>query len=166
MQQHEHHTGHQTREHSSSHYKKLALMAVLSFLAMFILMYAMVNSFQNVFINVNQFYMAGLMTAPMVVIEIALMGMMYKDKKLNYSIMAMSLVLLIGCYFGIRQQTAVNDKQFLKSMIPHHAGAILMCEGANITDPEIKKLCESIVASQQAEINQMKAKLAELKSNR
>lgn len=166
MQQHDHRTEHRTKDHQSVHYKKLALMAVLSFLAMFILMYSMVNQLQNVFINVNQFYMAGLMTAPMVGIEIAIMGMMYKDKKLNYSIMAMSLVVLIGCYFGIRKQAAVNDKQFLKSMIPHHAGAILMCEGANITDPEVKKLCESIIAGQQAEIKQMKAKLAELKAKR
>ena len=34
---------------------------------MYILMYAMVNAFANVYPNVNQFYMAGLMTAPMVV---------------------------------------------------------------------------------------------------
>ena len=166
MQQHRHHTSHSDKDHHPTHYRKLALMAILSFVAMFILMYSMVNRFQNVFINVNQFYMAGLMTAPMVVIEIALMGMMYKDKKLNYSIMVSSLVVLIGCYFGIRKQTAVNDKQFLKSMIPHHASAILMCEGADLTDPDVKKLCESIVASQQAEIKQMKAKLAELKADR
>lgn len=49
-------------------------------------------------------------------------------------------------------------------MIPHHAGAILMCEEANIQDPEIKKLCEEIKLSQQREIDQMKAKLNELKS--
>jgi uncharacterized protein (DUF305 family) len=47
-------------------------------------------------------------------------------------------------------------------MIPHHAGAILMCNDANITDPEIKKLCEEIIASQEKEIAQMKAKLKEL----
>ena len=58
----------------------------------------------------------------------------------------------------------MSDKQFLKSMIPHHAGAILMCNEANIKDPEIKKLCEEIRLSQQREIEQMKAKLAELKN--
>src|SRR5438094_8837692 len=46
-----------------------------------ILMYAMVNRFANVYSNLNQFYMAGLMTAPVVVIELALMGSMYD----NYS---------------------------------------------------------------------------------
>ena len=47
-------------------------------------------------------------------------------------------------------------------MIPHHAGAILMCEQAAIEDAEIKDLCGAIVSSQQAEIDQMKAKLSEL----
>jgi uncharacterized protein (DUF305 family) len=35
---------------------------------------------------------------------------------------------------------AVGDKQFLRSMIPHHAGAILMCEKASIKDAEIRAL--------------------------
>lgn len=42
-------------------------------------------------------------------------------------------------------------------MIPHHSGAILMCEQASITDPEIVALCQQIVASQQKEIAQMEA---------
>jgi uncharacterized protein (DUF305 family) len=30
-------------------------------------------------------------------------------------------------------------------MIPHHSGAILMCEQSNLTDPEIISLCDEIV---------------------
>jgi len=140
-------------------------MAVVSFTAMFCLMYSMVDRFENVFININQFYMAALMAAPMVAIEIGIMGMMYKDKKVNYSILGVCAAVLFGSYFAIRMQTAVNDKQFLRSMIPHHAGAILMCEEANITDPELKKLCDSIIVGQQKEINDMKTKLADLEDN-
>jgi uncharacterized protein (DUF305 family) len=44
-------------------------------------------------------------------------------------------------------------------MIPHHAGAILMCEEASIHNPDIRRLCQNIIASQQAEIDQMKAML-------
>lgn len=62
----------------------------------------------------------------------------------------------------IRQQTAVSDRQFLRSMIPHHAGAILMCTKASLRDAEIKSLCENIVSGQQSEIDQMTAKLREL----
>lgn len=47
-------------------------------------------------------------------------------------------------------------------MIPHHASAILMCEESPIQDPEIQMLCRRIISSQQAEIDQMKAKLREL----
>jgi hypothetical protein len=47
-------------------------------------------------------------------------------------------------------------------LIPHHAGAILMCEQASLQDTEIKELCQTIISSQQAEIDQMKATLSEL----
>ena len=46
-------------------------------------------------------------------------------------------------------------------MIPHHAGAILMCEQASIQGAEIQELCKTIISSQQEEIDQMKAKLQE-----
>lgn len=150
------------KENVHGQYKKLLIMAVMSFMSMYVLMYAMVNTFANVIPNINQFYMAGLMTVPMIFIEMALMGSMYMDKKLNTIIIGVSTILLIAFFVSIRQQSAVSDKQFLKSMIPHHASAILMCEKANLQDPEIKDLCQSIISGQQAEIDQMKAKLQEL----
>lgn len=143
-------------------YKKLALMVVLSFAAMYILMYAMVDKFSNVIPNVNQFYMAGLMTMPMMIIELIVMGSMYKKKKLNIILFASGSIVLIVFFLCIRQQAGVGDKQFLKSMIPHHAAAILMVEKTPIEDPEIQELANKIIVSQQAEIEQMKAKLKEL----
>lgn len=140
-------------------YYRLAGMTVLSYISMYILMYAMVNSFDNVFSSVNQLYMAGLMTAPMVVIELLLMGRMYEQKKLNTIIAVVAII--IGCMFFlmIRQQTLVTDRQFLRSMIPHHAGAILMCEQAVLQSPETRSLCASIVSGQNSEIDRMKALL-------
>lgn len=143
-------------------YRKLALMIVLSFVAMYILMYAMVDNFSNVIPNINQFYMAGLMTMPMIILELVVMGSMYKNKWLNRVLLAGGLLLSITFFICIRQQTAVKDKQFLKSMIPHHAAAILMVEKAKLSDPEIKKLAEDIIMTQQKEIEQMKAKIKEL----
>ena len=125
-------------------------------------MYSMVDSFANVISNVNQFYMAGLMTMPMIIIEMILMSGMYKNKKLNAFLLCISSIALVAFYIFIRQQTGVSDKQFLKSMIPHHGAAILMVEQASLNDPEIKKLAEGIIKAQQAEIAQMKAKLKEL----
>ena len=60
----------------------------------------------------------------------------------------------------MRTQAVVGDAQFLRSMIPHHSGAILMCEQSAITDPEIVRLCGEIVKTQKEEIAQMQAILA------
>ena len=142
---------------SENHYGHLLIMVLLSFIAMYILMYAMVNTLDNVYNNFNQFYMAGLMAAPMVLIEMFVMRSMYQDKRRNALIITGSVIVGLIFFLLIRQQTAVSDRQFLRSMIPHHASAILMCQQASITDPEIKELCGAIVSSQQSEIDQMKA---------
>jgi hypothetical protein len=66
-----------------NHYRHLGLMTLLSFVSMYVLMYAMVNAFSNVYNSINQVYMAGLMTAPMVIIELVVMRGMYQDKRCN-----------------------------------------------------------------------------------
>ena|SRR5687768_11547722 len=153
-----------TRAHQSGdvHYRHLLIMLALSFAVMYALMYAMVDDFANVFNSVNQLYMAALMVAPMGIIELAVMRSMYANRRLNLLVAAGSAVVLALAWFGIRQQVAIGDAQFLRSMIPHHAGAILMCEEAPLQDAEIKALCQSILTSQRAEIAQMKARLADL----
>ena len=140
-------------------YLKLLYMTLLSFASMYILMYAMVNQFANVYPNINQFYMAGLMTMPMVLIEMIVMSSMYMDKNRNKLIIILSFIALVVFFLLIRYQSAVSDKQFLKSMIPHHAAAILMCQETKIKDPEINALCSNIISSQQQEIDQMKTLL-------
>ena len=143
----------------AGHYKRFAIMVALSFVAMYILMYAMVNAFSSVYMNINQFYMAGLMAAPMAIIEILLMRSMYPNRMLNNIILVASVGALILFWIGIRSQVAVGDQQFLRSMIPHHSGAILMCEKASLTDPMIQNLCKGIVEGQNSEIQQMKGML-------
>ena len=137
-------------------YARLAAMTVLSFISMYVLMYAMVNSFDNVFNSWNQLYMAGLMTAPMVVIELFLMGSMYPEQKINMIIGVAAAVIGCALFLMIRNQALVTDRQFLRSMIPHHAGAILMCEKATLQSSDTKALCESIVTGQNLEIDRMK----------
>ena len=147
---------------NENHYRHLLIMSALAFLSMYVLMYAMVNSYTNVYSNFNQVYMAGLMTSPMVVIELFVMRGMYHNKTRNAVIIGVSVIAGIAFFLFIRQQTAVSDRQFLRSMIPHHASAILMCERSSIQDPEIRSLCDTIMSGQQAEIVQMKAKLRQL----
>ena len=154
---------HESQTQRQAHrYSSLLLMSALHFAAMYALMYAIVNSFANVYPNLNQLYMAGIMTAPMVILELLLMGSMYENKRLNGAIMAVSGIVFVGFFLFIRNQTAIGDTEFLKSMIPHHASAILMCEKAPTEDAEIRQLCTNIISGQQAEIDQMKRKLAQL----
>ena len=173
MEAHKQHTGHakssQPGHAMSNHgaaggrqYGKLALMAVLSFASMYVLMYSMVDRFANVIPNVNQLYMAGLMTMPMLIIEVLLMSSMYADKRRNALVIAVSGLALVGFFLLIRQQGLVGDKEFAKSMIPHHAAAILMAKEAKLTDPDLRKLQQEIITAQEKEIKQMKDKLAEL----
>ena len=143
-------------------YNKLLLMTVLSFIAMYLFMYSMINSFDNFYNNVNQFYMAGLMAMPMVIFEVIIMQSMYMNKKRNAIIIAASTIALIAFFLFIRFQTGASDKQFLKGMIPHHAAAILMAGKSSLKDPEVKELARKIIVDQQAEIEQMKKKLSEL----
>jgi uncharacterized protein (DUF305 family) len=152
-------------EKHTNPYTKLIIMLVLSFVAMYILMYAMANRLENVYPNINQFYMASLMTMPMIIIELTLMGKMYMNKRLNFGLIALSTTALIAFFLLIQFQTGVTDKQFLKGMIPHHAAAILMSEQSATQDPEIKKLQKDIITSQQAEIRLMKAKLKQLEND-
>ena len=142
---------------SNGQYARLGMMTALSFIAMYFLMYAMVNAAENVYLNLNQFYMAGLMAAPMALIELAVMSAMYHHRRLNVTIAAIAMVVVVAFFLFIRRQTAIGDRQFLRSMIPHHAGAILVCQQASIRDSQIKELCQNIISSQQAEIDQMKA---------
>ena len=87
------------------------------------------------------------------------MPMMYRNRKLNVMLYAAFSLIFLLSFIGIREQGLVGDKQFLRSMIPHHSGAILMCEKSSIRDPEIKALCANIIQSQKAEIDQMKQML-------
>jgi uncharacterized protein (DUF305 family) len=54
-----------------------------------------------------------------------------------------------------RSGALIGDGAFLRSMIPHHSRAILLCQEASISDPEIATLCDQIIETQREEIAQM-----------
>jgi uncharacterized protein (DUF305 family) len=130
---------------------------LINAVVMFFITYVMINTINNFYFNINRVYMALMMVAPMVIIMLLVMRSMYENKKLNYILMVAAAGLFILCFSLACTQTPVGNKQFLRSMIPHHSSAILMCQESEITDPEIIKLCGQIVKSQQEEITQMKA---------
>lgn len=137
-------------------YLRLGAALTLSFVVMLLLTYSMIWTVDDFYLNLSNTYMALMMVAPMGVIMLGVMWTMFSNRTLNV-VLAVGFVVLFGVafYFG-RQEAFVGNEQFLKSMIPHHSRAILVCERSDITDPEIIELCGQIVESQQEEIDQMK----------
>lgn len=138
-------------------YAMLAVSSLVMLSLMYVIMFAMIYSLGEFIQNINFFYMAVMMATPMTVMMPLMMSSMYPDRKLNLIIYLLCGLLFVLAFAGIRTQALVGDSQFLRSMIPHHSGAILMCEKVRIRDAEIKTLCGQIIRSQADEITQMKA---------
>ena len=139
-------------------YGHLALETAISAVIMYVVMFVMIDSLGSFYNNVNMFYMTLMMVAPMVVIMlVGSMRSMFPNKKLNYILVGGLAAVFFLSWGFIRWQVTGGDTQFLRSMIPHHSGAILMCQESELTDPEIIKLCDGIIKSQRQEIDEMKA---------
>ena len=144
----------------SSHYSKLLINLAISTVVMYLVMFAMIDGLADFYNNINMLYMALMMLAPMAILMLLMMGSMYQNKRLNLVLYIAFVGLFVGAFAFTRAQTLVGDEQFLRSMIPHHSGAILMCRDAAISDPEIAALCDRIIQSQREEIEQMKSILS------
>ena len=129
-------------------YRKLALAVSINAAIMFLLTYALIDTLDHFYPNLNRAYMAVMMVAPMVVIMLLVMSGMYANKRLNLALHAALGAIFVTTFVLARTQTPVGNEQFLRSMIPHHSSAILMCEQGHITDQEIVDLCRQIVRAQ------------------
>lgn len=147
-----------------SHYGMLAINLIISTVIMYFVMFSMIAGFADFYNNVNMFYMALTMVAPMALLMLAMMGGMYQNKTANIALYVGFFVLFFVAFLFTRAQTFVGDEQFLRSMIPHHSGAVLMCRKAEIVDREIAELCSQIIQSQQDEIDQMRRILTRLRA--
>ncbi|WP_307704283.1 DUF305 domain-containing protein [Variovorax paradoxus] len=130
---------------------------LLSLIVMYFVMFSMIDGWGDFRNNLNMFYMALTMVAPMGIIMLATMRGMYRSKALNGALQVGLAVLFVAALAGTRQQSLIGDGQFIASMVPHHSGAILMCREAQLKDPELVKLCQQISSSQRGEIEQMNA---------
>jgi uncharacterized protein (DUF305 family) len=141
-------------------YLKLGLNLAISAVLMFLIMFAMIDGLGDFYANLNMAYMALMMVAPMGVLMLLMMPGMYRNRRLNLILHGLLVLLFAAAFRATRTQALVGDRQFLRSMIPHHSGAILMCREEPVSDPEIVAHCGRIARSQRAEIDEMKAILA------
>lgn len=154
QQAHAGHAGHDQHKHANS-YRWLGIELLIDFAIMYLVMYTMIATLDHFHLNLNTVYMTLMMVAPMALLMLYTMRTMYPLRHLNRIIVTAALVALAGSYVGMRTQAGVHDADFLRSMIPHHSGAILMCEEAALSDPRITELCAGIVETQKEEIARM-----------
>ncbi|MEW1976517.1 DUF305 domain-containing protein [Microbacterium profundi] len=141
------------------------IMMALSLLIMYAAMFTMIDGWGDFRNNLNMLYMTLTMWAPMGIIMLLAMRSMYANKKANVAMLVVFALLAVGSFTATRTQAATDDQQFIKSMIPHHSGAILMCREASLTDPELTALCEDITTGQRSEIEQMEQIQERLNNN-
>lgn len=146
----------------ASHYKKFALTLSINAVLMFFITYAMIDTVDHFYPNINRAYMSLMMVAPMAIVMLFVMRGMYQNAKINTMLYALFAGVFIVSFALARTQTPVGNEQFLRSMIPHHSSAILMCQQSAISDREIIELCGEVVKTQKEEIAQMKAILGRL----
>src|SRR3546814_14004903 len=99
------------------------------------------------------FYMTLMMVSPMVVLMVLAMRDMFPSKRLNTLLLLGSTVAFFGSFALIRTQTTIGDTALLRSMIPPHSGAILMCEQASLKHAQIRELCRGLIVGQAADID-------------
>ena len=148
---------HEHRHAAPGSYGRLGLELAVDFVVMYLVMYTMIATLAHFHLNLNNVYMTLMMVAPMAIIMLVSMQSMFPSRRVNLAICIGAAIIFLASFVAMRTQAGVGNAEFLRSMIPHHSGAILMCEQASITDPEIVALCRGIVESQQKEIAQMQA---------
>ncbi len=62
--------------------------------------------------------------------------------------------------------SAINSREGMKAMIPHHSIAILTSKRADIKDPEVRKLADDIIKAQVKEIEEMKKYIKRLEAEK
>lgn len=151
--------GHSGSDHGSHGrpYLMFWINMILGLAVMYLVMFSMIDGWGDFRNNLNMFYMAITMWAPMGIFMLATMPGMFPNRSANIALYVVFVLLTVGSFWATRSQALIDDRQFIDSMIPHHSGAILMCREAALADTELKTLCEAIIAAQRQEIQQMES---------
>jgi len=143
-------------------YGRFAAMIVTSTAIMFVLMYSLVYRPEHLWFADTRFLMALYMGAMMAVVMLAFMTGMYRNKTVNGAIFGGAAVVFVVALYLARSQATIGDVAYMKAMIPHHSIAILTSSRAEIRDPRVRALADSIIVAQNREISQMEALIREL----
>ena len=136
-------------------YRHFLLMIATSAAVMFCLTYANTYELSHVYFSWTRVFMTMTMAGAMALIMLFFMRHMYKDKRANVLICAVSLAFIGAGLWLVRSQATVGEVAWMKAMIPHHSIAILTSERAHISDPRVRRLANDIIDTQRREIDEM-----------
>ncbi|UTS80786.1 DUF305 domain-containing protein [Phaeobacter piscinae] len=146
-------------------YSRFFLMIAVSTILMLGLMYLNTFLTGHVFWSETRAYMAVVMGAAMAFVMLAFMLGMYENRTLNIAIFAGSVVVFAGALWLVRSQETVQDRSYMRAMIPHHSIAIMTSSRAEITDPRVRALADDIIYAQDKEIAEMRYLIADISAN-
>jgi hypothetical protein len=146
-------------------YGRFAMIAT-STVVMFGLTYTNAFALDHVRFSEERVYMAVLMGSAMAIIMLGFMwGRMYRDVRVNVAIVLVALVVGTGALALSRTQVLVDDRAYMKGMIPHHSIAILTSERADIDDVRVRQLADEIIEAQRREIAEMEWLISDIAEN-
>lgn len=143
-------------------YKRFGLMILSSTLVMYGLMYLNTYALAHIHFSQTRAWMAVFMGAAMAIVMLGFMRGMYKDERMNMGIFIGAIAVFAAALWLVRSQATVGDVAYMRAMIPHHSIAIMTSERARITDPRVRKLADTIIATQRKEIAEMEALIADI----
>ena len=146
-------------------YANFGAMIATSTILMYGLMYLNVFKLDHALFSETRLYMALIMGSVMAIVMLLFMRHMYTKKKMNVIILASSAFIFAISLWLVRSQITVDDSSWMKAMIPHHSIAILTSERANISDPRVQDLADSIIKAQREEIKEMKKLIEDLEDD-
>ena len=148
-----------------SHYWRFMAMVATSTAIMFGLMYLNTYELNHVFWSETRFWMTFVRGGMMMIVMLLFRWGMYKDKTKNFIILGVGALVFAVALWLVRSQATVNDEEYMSAMIPHHSIAIMTSARAEITDPRVRKLADSIIEAQVKEIAEMKLLIEDIERN-
>lgn len=136
-------------------YPRFGAMIATSMVLMYVIMYFNTFEFDHVRWSETRLFMTLLMGATMAIVMLGFMLAMYKNPRLNTTILLGSLALLGVATWLVRSQTTVQETSYMSAMIPHHSIAILTSERSEINDVRVCELAVEIIEAQRREIAEM-----------
>ena len=145
----------------SSLYKRHSIMFIVMVIIGMLLnpMNILAYRLSDLYISQTLFYAGLLMASNMMwaheIVHYLSMG------HFNMLVFSVGILLSISISILLRQQLLVDDKQWLRRMIPHHSTALTTTHKIynRTTNPKIKDLAKEIIDTQEREIELMKSML-------